>query len=262
VHYEKQRFYLWQVLLVGSTIVLFWFVLVPILLHRPWSRVAHLFFCVGPVCIGIGLPWAVFTLRFFFLSSMRRLTERLARYGPPDEVMKRIDAELSDLSHAFVEGRFTKAFISPQPDCLILTENWLLRFCPAGSAIIHLPDLVWIWRRVVARSAPLVMGRIDHQLGCRMANGDEWLFDTWTERRTDLILQEIIERKPELLAGYRGEWHDLAARGEVPLRTEIQNRREQFGRLSAEEQEKWLDQMYETCHRYVYRVDRQLPDGS
>jgi len=260
LRYERQVFFLYQ---IGSVIwsgVLFAFVFLPLLTLPQTLSVEGFVAFLGPTTFLIVLPWIVFTLRFFFFSSIRNLPKQLARYGPADEVVKRIDADLRNLSHAFIDGRLPRNALSPQPDCFILTDQWLIRFCPTGSAIVSLPDLMWVWRLEVAKSAPLTMGKIVNQVGCRMANGDEYRFETWTDRRTHDILEEIFERKPELLAGYQGDCHDLFARGEAAVRTELMARRTRFDAMAPEQQEEWLDRAIEACHRFVVRYDRQKQD--
>src|SRR5262249_3246563 len=149
-----------------------------------------------------------------YLSSCRGLRDQLARYGDANESAKSIDDELRDLRNSFVLGQTTVALGSPQPDCLIMTENWFVRLCPGGSVIIRLPDLAWVHKRIVMRSALLSQGRMDYELGFRMRNGEACTFDTWTEGKTDQVLRELLQRRPELLIGYRGEWLDLFANGE------------------------------------------------
>jgi hypothetical protein len=260
IQYERTRFVLWLALLAGWTVLPILFYLSLLAGPNPPSAFGLLFF-LAPVVGGIGFPWAIFVMRFFFWSSVRGLPKQLAKYGLPSDVAKRIDADLGDRSAAFVGGQVTEAFFSPQPDCLLLTDQWLVRLCPGGSFVVPLADLAWLWRRAVAKSDPLAMVRMESQIGCRTVAGDVAQFETWTDRRTDAILQELLERKPELLTGYRGEWHDLFALGAEAVRAELQRRRERHDRLSQSEQGEWLDDAMETCHRYVFRLDRQLPDG-
>src|SRR5262249_3054807 len=145
--------------------------------------------CIGMTLATIGALWVCFAYRFFRASSTRHLTDRLARYGERDKVISEIDAECQSESQRFVLGQPSCQIGSPQPGCLILTQNWLVRLCPGGSVIVSLPNLAWIHKRIVMRSALLSQARMDYELGCRMRNGDEWHFDTWTEGKTDQVLR-------------------------------------------------------------------------
>lgn len=260
IQFERARFSVCLVVLVGWTVIPIFFCLS--LVASPSGPPASAMVCfLVPALGAVVVPWAMFAMRFFYRSSVRGLPKLLARYGPPAAIAKRIDADLGDRSAAFVLGQVTEEFVSPQPDCLIVTNQWLVRLCPGGSVVVSMPELAWVWCRAVARPDPLSMVRMERQIGCRMVNGEEWFFETWTDRRTDTILQELLERKPELLTGYRGEWHDLFAQGGDAVRAELQRRREQFDGLAAAEQSDWLDHAMEACHRYLFRLDRQLPEG-
>lgn len=259
IQYERARFSLWLTLLAAWTVIPVSFFV--FLLFLPQTTASGLVCFLVPVLGGVVFPWTLFTFRYYFRSSVLGLPKLLARYGPPAMVVKLIDADLGDLSAAFVLGQATEEFSSPQPDCLIITDQWLVRLCPGGSVVVPMPDLAWVWRRAVAKSDPLSMVRMESQIGCRTVAGDEWHFETWTGRRTDMILQELLERRPELLTGYRGEWHDLFAQGADAARAELQHRRERYDGLSAEERGEWLDHAIEACHRYLFRLDRQLPEG-
>jgi hypothetical protein len=213
--------------------------------------------CIAMTLFGILALWLAFVYRFFFTSSARRLPKCLAHYGDSQKVIEEIDTELRTDAKRFVLGQPTYRLGSPQPDCLILTANWLLRLCPGGSVVFRVRDAVWVYKRIIMRSAPLTQGRMDFQLGCRMRDGAEWTFDTWTDGKTDQVLRELLERRPELLTGYRGEWLDLFEAGEAARNAELQTRRDKVDAMSSEERELWLDASWDDCQRFPYRIDRQ-----
>ncbi|MFL5339337.1 MAG: hypothetical protein ACJ8F7_04140 [Gemmataceae bacterium] len=211
--------------------------------------------CAG-IAFGIAaVPLVLFAVRFFRFSSIQGLTGALARYGPPDEVMERIDRELKDPGRFFM-GQASDSIWSPEPDCVFITANWLVRLCPTGSTIIHLPDLAWVYRRLVARSALMSLGRFDDQFAGVLRNGDSWVFDTWSPRRTEQIIEELLDRRPEVLTGYTGENVELAATADA-LWAEVLKRRERLAALSADEREEWDEENWELCQTRVLRQDRQ-----
>jgi hypothetical protein len=257
LHNERLR-YAWVIAgcLAVSVFVLL-VIILPLLATLRRTPTVGALLCIGMLLFGIAGIWLVFAYRFYFTSSTRRLAERLARYGELDKVMNEIDAELHSDSQRFLLGQPTFQFGSPQPDCLVLTENWLVRLCPGASVIVHLPDLVWIHKRIVMRSDLLSHGRMDYELGCRTRNGDDWHFDTWTEGKTDQVLRELLERRPELLTGYRGEWLDLFQQAEASVTAELESRRKKIAAMTPEEREQWLDASWDDCQHFMYRVDRQ-----
>ena len=107
------------------------------------------------------------------------------------------------------------------------------------------------------RSALLSQGRMDHELGCRTWKGDASSFDTWTEGKTDQVLRELLQRRPELLTGYRGAWLDLFENGEAAVAAELDARRQKLAAMMPEEREQWLDAAWDDCQRFPYRIDRQ-----
>ena len=128
--------------------------------------------------------------------------------------------------------------------------------CPGESAIVHLPDLAWIYRRLVARSALLSLGRLEDHLTCVLCTGDAFTFDTWSPRRTEQVVETLLERRPEVLTGHLGEWIELARQPEA-LWAELRRRRERMVGMSAEEREEWDADSWEICHDRVLRQDRQ-----
>ena len=107
------------------------------------------------------------------------------------------------------------------------------------------------------RSAWLSASRMDHELGCLLRSGDEWLFDTWSEGKTDQVLRELLERRPELLMGYRGQWLDVFQQGDAAVAAELEARRQGIAAMTPEHREKWLDAGWDDCQHFIYRVDRQ-----
>jgi hypothetical protein len=254
---ERTRFSVILAALVFGTGLFVVLVVGPLVVSLNWGKPAGLVFFCAFSAGSVIVPWAVFGYRFCFLSSARGLRAGLARYGRPDEILQRIDEELRARSGLFMLGQTGVGAGSPQPDCLIMSANWLVRLCPGGSAVIHLPDLAWVHKRVVAKSALLSMVRMEEQLGCRASNGNAWNLETWTELKTDLVLRELLERRPELLTGYRGEWLELAESGEATVAAELQQPREKLAALTPELREQWLDASWDDAQRFVVRIDRQ-----
>jgi len=198
-----------------------------------------------------GFAW----IRFNRLSSTRGLKPRLARFGLPDEVISRIDDELAD-PNAFFLGQASDAFASPQPDSVHVTKNWLVRLCPGGSAIVHLPDLAWVYRRLIVRSALLSHGRYEDEVACVIRNGEAIVFDTWSPLRTEQVVEAVLERRPEVLTGYIGDWVELATKPDS-MWVEVQSRRERVAALSPQARDEWVSERWDECQHYMLRRDRQ-----
>jgi hypothetical protein len=214
----------------------------------------------GLVCAAVSfaviiLPPAIFILRFFRFSSTRGLPARLCRYGRLDEIIDRIEDEMGNPT-AFFLGQAADAFTSPEPDCVYITENWLVRLCPGGSAVVHLPDLAWVYRRLIVRSAFLSHGRYEDELACVTRNGEAIVFDTWSPLRTEQVVEAVLERRPEVLTGYIGDWVELATKPDS-MWVEVQSRRERVAGLSPKARDEWISERWDDCQRYILRQDRQ-----
>lgn len=202
------------------------------------------------------LVWLAILYRFRWRSSVRGLTQSLACHGKPDDVLSMIDEELAD-PRRFELGQLGIEPLSPQPDGLILTANWLVRLCPSGSVVVAISDIAWIYRRVVASSGMVEMSRFDEQIGLVLTSGQHVHFDSWTANQTDRIIEETLERRPEILTGWRGEWIDLA-RDPVALAAEIETRRARFLTLTPTQREQWMDESWDGCQRFLWRHDQQM----
>ena len=189
-----------------------------------------------------------------------RLRVLFSSYGDPDELIKHIDCECCPHLRRWIRGRPPRGFRGYNNYHAILTASWLLVFEPKDFWIVRVPDVLWAFKRVIAKPAWWGGERLIFQVCCVMKMVRIYFVPMPNESWADEVLQELIERRPAALFGDRGEWRDLAARGRRAMQAEIARRREEWERLDEEGRDDWHFDRLNDAENFVHRVDPQAPD--
>src|SRR5262245_20179067 len=200
----------------------------------------------------IGLPWWWLAFRSTYHTFRHDLERDLARYGKPSQLIDAIDAELRDTPDLWVRGYYFDVFI--RKDFIALTPHWLVQLRPHRAAVMRLDDIVWVYKRVVPRRVWVRSTSYRIQLGCRLRDGSLLLVE-WREDDLDELVEELIERRPGLLTGWRGEYFDVAARGPDALAKAHDERAAVHASISLDAGEAWLDESYARCEGPVQNVE-------
>jgi hypothetical protein len=199
-----------------------------------------------------------------FLWGLRR---QLRAFGGLPEVVARIDAEMADdrSTWSVGTGRCTRSFVRgtlltghifpPQPSFLALSANWLIEVRPRQATVVHLPDLVWVWKRVVPKKVWFGGSQYNFELGCRLADGSERLVGTESEELLDELAERLLERRPALLTGWRGDWHALREQGDGALSREYDRRAGLQAALADEQIDARLDESWDLYQRFVEHAE-------
>lgn len=221
---------------------------------RPWVTeiVEPMMLCGGfyPGLITLWLIW-----RFGFRRFTRGLCGQLAEFGSPREIVAQIDADLRDAAHIWLVGRWSHGVVSTQPNCLALTRNWLLRLGPNRSAVIHLPDLCWVWKRVVHRFSLGAGPQDQFQLGLGLRSGQKRFMAMASEAEAERALEELLQRIPALMTGWQGKWLDVMEQGPRGIERAFRERQVEYERLGPAEREAWLDESWDQAQQAVHFVD-------
>lgn len=201
----------------------------------------------------IGLWWWWLAFRLTYYTFTLDLKRDLGRHGTMRAVMNEIDAELRTIPDVFVRGRFNELFVA-KDDYIALTPHWMVQVAPYRAAVIRLDDLVWFYKRVIARRVWVRSASYRIQLACRLRDGsvryvegnEEWL---------DELAEELLERRPGVLVGWGGENFDLAAPGPAALTAAYEGRAGRFAELPPEQSEAWLDEGFERYENAVHHVE-------
>ncbi len=201
----------------------------------------------------IGLPWWWFLFRLTYYTFTVDLEKCLARYGPVSRVTDEIDTELRDARDVWLRGEETQFGVFIDRDFIVLTLHWLMQVRPRRAAVMRVEDVVWIYKRVVPRRVWVRSADYRIQLGCRLRDGSTLRLE-WREGDLDDLVEELLERRPGLLAGWRGEHFDLDARGPESMAKAHDERAAEFVALPAEAQEAWLDESFARYEGAVQNV--------
>lgn len=192
-----------------------------------------------------GMPTVVICLSGWGVSlrsNRHRFLKQLKPYGEPLTVLREIDAEIAagnDLSW-FRERPSWRTWLVPS--FILLTPNWLVQVCRYGVAVVPLADMVWVFRR----------SRIVRGLGGlkRMVHGFRILYEPnyWEflpfddESMIQAVADELVRRRPEILAGLRDEWDEASTHGVDRLINEVTRRRRELENSSLETKQTWHHQ--------------------
>jgi hypothetical protein len=190
------------------------------------------------------------------------LMQQLKPFGDPREVATRIDAELKDTEHSVLIGpkRHVTRWGLVNTRRIAVSRHWVVALSPSAPAVVFLPDVVWVYKLLVAGRNPSRWG-IDPGVGCHIRNGGFSWFVTKSELDADRLLKTIVIRQPEVLTGFRGEWNDLAKASPTALGETAERRRSELARLSPEAREQWIDERLTELNEFIRRVDSASQAG-
>ncbi len=199
--------------------------------------------------------WTWVIYRFVYRSFRHDLWRRLAELGEPAEVIDRVDAELRG-DNVWVTGTPFYADGVRRPDFIAVTASWLMHARPGQAVLVRVPDVVWAYKRRKPGPAWLPWSSRRYDVGCRTRDGAVWYIESRHEIDIDLLFQELLERRPALLAGWGGECLDLLERGPAALAAAHDARAAEFEGLAAEKREAWLDESWQRYRELVWNVEQ------
>jgi hypothetical protein len=202
----------------------------------------------------ISLPWWWFFFRLTHYTFTADLQAGLARHGSPRRVRERIDAELRDAPDVWLRGKESQVGVFIDREFLALTPHWLVQVRPRHAAVMAVEEIVWVYKRVVPRRLWLRGADFRIQIACRLRDGSTQRLEG-REDDLDALVEELFERRPGLLTGWRGENFDIAARGPKELAKAHDERATAFADLAPEGQEAWLDESYDRYEGAVRHVE-------
>lgn len=152
----------------------------------------------GWIGLGIGLPLYVLGT-WNVIRAVRRLTkperhpisQALARFGEPTEVAARIDADSQKL-------------VGRRSGSVTLTPSWFLHSTWFGLEVLHVNELVWIYKKVTKHSVNFIpTGSTYATVICTCFGGSVEV--PGSQRKTENLLQDLAERAPWVFAGFDQE---------------------------------------------------------
>lgn len=181
-----------------------------------------------------------------------RLNLLLSPYGELRELIRQVDSEIESGCCRNIRGKQNRS--------ALITNSWLLMFSPSEFWIVSVPDILWAFKRICVEPPWWAGDRLIYQVCCVMGVDRIYHVQVPDESCADDTLQVLIERRPEVLFGYRGEWCDLAARGRRAMQAEIARLREEWDLLNEEGRDDWHIDRLNDAENFVRRVDPQVPD--
>lgn len=183
-----------------------------------------------------------------------------AYYGETNDLIRQIDSEFEPGKGHWIRGELPGAFRGRGNRCAMLGEFWLIVFEPEDFWIVRVPDILWTFKRIVAKPAWWGGERLVFQVCCVMNVDRIYCIPMLNESWADELLQELVERRPEALFGYRGEWRDLAAKGRKAMRAEVARRKEEWNAFDEEGRDDWQMDRRDEAENFVRRVDPLAPE--
>jgi hypothetical protein len=199
----------------------------------------------------IGLPWWWLAFRSTYYTFRHDLEDGLAHYGKPAQLIDAIDEELRDALEWYRGHSSDTAGLTT--DFIALTAHWLVQIRPSRAVVLPLNELTWVYKRVIPRRIWVRSNSYRIELGSRLRDGSVCYIEAREEILDDLA-EELLDRRPGLLTGWRGEYFDLAARGPDALAKAHDERAAEFGGLAPEAQEAWLDESFARYEGAVQNV--------
>jgi hypothetical protein len=226
-----------------------------------WDVGAAGWCCASPVLVVLGLI-LLSCVMSMVTPVFHPLMQQLKPFGEPREVAKRIDAELKDAEHSTFIGpnRSLTAWGMLNTRRISVSRHWVVALSPSAPAVVFLPDVVWVYKLLVAGRNPL-RGPVHPGVCCHIRNGGFAWFLTESELDADRLLTAIADRHPEILTGFRAEWNDLAKASPTALAGEVERRRIVVMNLTPEDREKWIDDRSMELNDFVRRVDSSSQVG-
>jgi len=153
------------------------------------------------------------------------------------------------------------SWMRPDTWFTVLTADWLIHVS-LGRIVILMPDKIcWIYRKITASKFTLVGPRYRHAVSCRMADGKtEFDVSAKTEPIALWLAADLVNRRPNVLTGYQGDWVELGITNPPMLAWRAEQRRWEFEALSRAEQALWVDDAVDDLDEFPRRVDPNLPE--
>ena len=192
----------------------------------------------------VSLPWGLYLRELLARPILPSLYRELERHGPRYDVMARIDKELQDPEDAWTAGYWPQSIPLMRPEVTAVTRSWLMSIRGGQCAVVHLRELVWVHREVVSSRLWTTGPSFRFHLGCRLVSGELKTIVAKTEADSNDLFEELLERRPALLAGWHGDYADLLQRGPEALADAYAEREKQFLALTPEQREEWLDRSW------------------
>jgi hypothetical protein len=177
----------------------------------------------GPGYIGLAIGLPLYALAWWnIIRAFRRMSryERhpivqwLTRYGTPSEVAQSIDAQMKDRGNVVSQSGLT------------VTPTWLLRATTYGLQVIHVFDLVWIYKKVTKHSVNFIpTGTTTASIICTRYGQ---ALEVSTGVLTESLLQQLVERAPWVIAGWSAERAGIWGKQAGALVAAVDQRREQI----------------------------------
>jgi len=189
------------------------------------------------------------------------LLRGLAEHGPIMEVARKIDAEWGD-PNARVIGNvpaWPTWKIDANFSFVVLTANWLVRLKTGLFQTVPLARVVWIYKQVRANAAPIAVRPYFYGIGLRCDDGRTIVVELDRESDVDLVLELLLKPRPELPAGYRGEWVGTG-NNTGQLRRQRNQMRAAAAQWSDEQRQERLMQQLEDLQSFPRRVDPLNPE--
>jgi hypothetical protein len=120
----------------------------------------------------------------------------LRRYGSPTEVM------------ASIQGEVEQETPNARPSETVVTRSWVLQPTWFGLKIVHLEEVVWVYKKVTRHSTNGIPTGTTHAAVIHQRNGRA-VEITGSDRGSDLVLQRIYHSAPWILAGFDARLADL-----------------------------------------------------
>jgi len=171
--------------------------------------------------LAIGLPLYAFGV-WNIVRALKRggrlerhpIAQALSAYGEPAEIAEHIHQETNDPARTFAVGK------------LQLTSSWLLQPSTYGLTVIHMSDVLWIYKKVTKHSTNGIPTGTTHAVMINTRNGGGVEVPA-SDGTTEQMLEELHRRAPWIIAGYSDELAALYKRDLAGVGDAVEERRQQ-----------------------------------
>lgn len=210
--------------------------------------------CCGAAAL-IGPFFVLVMLATVFWPHLHPVMQMLKPFGDVRAVAKKIDAELDDARQTVRVGpEYRWDGWKRWHARVAVSRHWVVNASPAAAAVAFLPDVVWVYKQLTVVGG-FARGKVAPGVGCHRRDGGHVWFRTETEDDAEVVLEAIVERRPEVLTGFRGEWIDLAKAHPMAQAEEVERRRAAVAKMTPEEREQWIDDRLADLHEAVRRLE-------
>jgi hypothetical protein len=139
----------------------------------------------------------------------------LMRYGPPKEVVEVIQQEVG------------QEVPPARPWAPLVTRSWLLRPTWFGLQVVHLSEVVWMYKKVTRHQSYFIPTGTSHAAVIHRRDG-KVLQVGGTDRSTQQLLERVFENAPWILAGFQSELAALWNTNRTELLKIVDQRHQQY----------------------------------